>query len=309
MPRVSVIVPAYNCARFVDRTVRSALDQTYTDREIIVVDDGSTDKTREVIARFGDRVRYFYQTNRGVAAARNFALSKASGELVAYLDSDDIWYPQKLKKQVEYLDSNSGHGLIHTDIDVIDEEDQFIHHRFNQKTGREIPQGHCQMELLRYSHIQTLTVLVRRKYLDQIGNFDERLKGTEDYLQWILVSMEGATLGYVDEPLAKYRWTKGSISSSQRWMCQDLTKMFNILLNEKLLEARGGTQAVKIVRQRLYTIARELAYIERTEGHHDQARRRLMSLIKDWPLRMELYRDLLKTCVPSVVADRIHAVK
>ena len=101
MPRVSAIVPTFNSAQFLGRSISSALAQSYTDYEVIVVDDGSTDETREVVAQFGDRVRCLYQPNRGPSAVRNLALSVANGELIAYLDADDVWYPHKLERQVK----------------------------------------------------------------------------------------------------------------------------------------------------------------------------------------------------------------
>ena len=309
MPRVSVIIPTYNCARFLGRALNSVLGQTYGDYEIILVDDGSTDATQEVVTRFSGEVRYLYKTNSGPASARNFALSRARGELIAYLDADDMWYPQKLERQVAFLNANKQHALVHSEIDVIDDNDRVIHQRFNQETGRKVPQGYCTMQLLRESHIQTLTVLVRREYVDKIGNFDERLKGTEDYLQWILVTMEGAAVGYIDEPLATYRRTTGSISSSPRWMCEELIKMFEILLREKGLARRCGTEGVEIVRDRLCSLGFELAYRERAEGQADMARRRLVNLIRNHPSRVNLYVQLLKACVPSNVVSRFQVRK
>ena len=114
MPRVSVVVPTYNCARFLGRTIDSALRQTYRDFEIIVVDDGSTDGTQALIAAYEESVRYVYQTNQGASAARNAALSRASGEFIAYLDADDLWRPDKVIRQVEFLDAHSTCGFVHT---------------------------------------------------------------------------------------------------------------------------------------------------------------------------------------------------
>ena len=309
MPRVSVIIPTYNSARFISSAVSSVLGQSYKDYEIIIVDDGSADATREVTAKFGNKVLYLYQSNAGPAAARNLGLSRATGEFVAYLDADDLWYPQKLEKQVAFLSAHKSYGIVHSDIDVIDENDRVIQPRFNQQTGRTVPAGYCTMQLLHESHVQTLTVMARRVWVDKVGRFDERLKGTEDYLQWILVSMEGAAVGYVDESLAMYRRTNGSISSSSRWMCGEFIKMFEILLKEKDLAFRYGTEAVDIVRYRLLCLGRELAYFERSEGMREIARRRLFSLIKSWPLRVDLYVELLKACVPAGVASKIQTLK
>ena len=97
MPKVSVVIPTYNRAHLICETIDSILAQTYKDYEIIVVDDGSTDNTQEVLKRYGDKVRYFYQQNQGQASAWNFAVRQSSGEYIALLDSDDLWLPQKLE--------------------------------------------------------------------------------------------------------------------------------------------------------------------------------------------------------------------
>ena len=309
MPRVSVIITSYDCARFVGRALRSALEQTYTDYEIILADDGSTDDTRDVVMRCGPKVRYLYQPNRGLSAARNLALSAATGDLIAYLDADDMWYPQKLDQQVRFLDENAHCGLVHTDVDVVDEHDQVVRPRFNHTPTREVPQGHCLFELLRRSHMQILTVLVRHDLVQRVGLFDERLQGVQDYLQWILVAMEGQAFGYIDQPLAMYRWRAGSLSSSTRRMNEDLVKMFRILLAEKALERRCGAEAAETVRDRLYELGRDLAYQDRVEGETGRARQRLLELIREWPLRQELYSDLLRASLPPALVAGLRRLR
>ena len=102
-PLVSVIIPTYNRAEIIEEAVDSVLAQDYKDFELIVVDDGSTDNTSEVLATYGDDIRVLYQENKGVSAARNRGISEAAGKLIAFLDSDDLWMPQKLTTQVEFF--------------------------------------------------------------------------------------------------------------------------------------------------------------------------------------------------------------
>lgn len=304
MPRVSTIIPAYNAARYVGAAIESALAQTYTDNEIIVVDDGSSDDTPRVLESYGSRITFLRQPNAGVSAARNKALSVASGELIAYLDADDMWHPEKLEKQVEFLDAHPRCGIVHTDVDVIDAEGRVVTPAFNRTTGREVPSGRCMMDLLRRSHVQLLTVMARHEAVRAAGGFDERLTGGEDYCQWILISMDGWEVGYLDEPLAMYRWSPGSLSSNERRMRAELIRLFEILLREKPLAARFGADAVSIVTERLYETGRELAYLERSEGDLAAARRRLARLIAQFPFRRRLYTDLLRSCVPRSVVSR-----
>ncbi len=309
MPRVSVNIPTFNCARFLGRAISTVLSQTYTDYDIIVVDDGSTDGTRDVVFEFGDRVRYLYQPNGGLSSARNLALSRASGEFIAYLDADDMWYPHKLEKQVAFLDAHKECGLVHSDATVINETDEVICYGFNQETRREIPENYCMLNLLRRCHIQIPTVLERRDCIERVGNFDERLKTAQDYLHWIMVANEGRAFGYIAEPLAMYRRTASSLSSNPRRVLEDFVIIFETLAAEKSLVLKYGQEAVDIIRSRLYTVRRELAYLDRLEGWTGNSVRHIVSLVRRWPLRAELYMDLLKACVHPVLAERLRMAK
>lgn len=297
MPRVSIIIPTFNSARFVGRAIDTALSQTYTNYEVIVVDDGSIDETRDVVAQFGDKVRYLYQTNRGASAARNLGLSQTSGEFIAYLDADDMWYPHRLEKQVAFLDAHKECGVVHSDVTIIDEKDDVIHYRLNLETRRKYPEGYCTLDLLRRCHVHMPTVLERRACIERVGHFDERVKSAQDYLHWILVAMEQMAFGYIAEPLAMYRMTANSLSSSPRRVLDDFVIIFESLLAEQSLALRYGQEAVDIVRGRLYIARRELAYMDRLEGRTDSCLRHIIGLIRQWPLRTELYADLVKALV------------
>jgi len=309
MPRVSVIMPTFNCARFLPRALESVFAQTFTDYEVIVADDGSTDDTREVLAPYSGKITYLFQPNRGPSSARNLALSKASGEFIAYLDADDMWYPHKLERQVAFLDAHREYGLLHSDASFVDESDRILFHAYFRERPRTVARGSCLMQLLRKNSIHMPTVLEKRECVERVGRFDERLRNGEDYLHWILVAMEGVTFAYIDEPLALYRKTTGSLSSNERGDFEGVVTLFGILLDEQFLALRCGQGAAEIVRDRLYAPHRELAYLERTEGSTPQARRRLISLIREWPLRSELYVELLKSCVPFALATRIRTLK
>jgi glycosyltransferase involved in cell wall biosynthesis len=299
MPRVSVVIPTYNCARFLGRTIDSALRQTYRDFEVILVDDGSTDETQALMASYGDGVRCIRQSNQGVSAARNLAIEHSDGEFIAYLDADDLWRPEKLARQVEYLDAHPACGFVHTEVSVIDEQDQILHALFNHETGRAVPQGRCVRDVLLRSHIQTLTVMERRSAYDLAGGFDLRLPVAQDYLHWILIVLAGYEVGYLPEALGQYRWRAGSLMSSQRRLLDDFVKIYEGLLTEQHIEQRHGVEMGGIVEAQLYATQRHLAYLERRECSPIVARRRILNLIRKWPLQVELYVDLLKTYLSS----------
>ena len=299
MPRVSVIIPSYNCARYLGRAIDSVSAQTYKDYEILVVDDGSTDDTKDVAMQYGRKVTYLYQQNRGVSAARNHAISKASGELLAYLDADDMWYPEKLERQVAFLDAHQECGMVHGEMSVINEQDEILHLRFYEETKRDVPQGYCVPKLLMRCHIQTLTVVERRSSFDRVGVFDDRLPVAEDYLHWIMIAAEGQAVGYLEEPLAKYRWRTGSLMGNPTRLLEAYVRIFDILLHEKPIASRHGDQCADILRARLYVVQRELAYLDRIHGRGDSAKRRLTNLIKERPWQFELYVDLVKAYLPA----------
>ena len=228
---------------------------------------------------------------------------------MAYLDADDMWYAHKLERQISFLDSHKEYELVHTGVTVVNEWDEVIRVRHNHETQRKVPQGYCVMDLLRRCHIQTLTVVERRDCIERAGKYDERLPVAQDYLHWILVAMEGMAFGYIGEPLAMYRRRPGSLFSSRRRVCEDFAKIFEILLSEKSLAVRCGQEAADIVRGGLYTVRRELAYLDRTDGRTGDSRRRIMSLIRKWPLRTELYVELLKACVPRPLVAKLRTLK
>ena len=126
-PRVSVVIPTFNRASILGNAIESVLSQTYDSYEIIIVDDGSTDDTSSVVTKFNSsRINYLYQENKGRSSARNKALSLANGEYIAFLDSDDKFYPQKLELQVTLLDSNPAFGMSYTSARVSDEHGKEI---------------------------------------------------------------------------------------------------------------------------------------------------------------------------------------
>lgn len=208
--RVTAIIPTYNYAHFVGDAIQSVLGQTFPDWELIVVDDGSTDNTADVVASFQDsRIRYIYQDNRGNAAARNTALKLARGEYIAFLDADDLWLPQKLERQVEALDKLAPTtGIIYTDLYIHQEGEETPAHRLLE--NRDPPRGNMFRQLVRREWklmsplIPTSTVLARQEVFDRVGPFDEGLLGHVDWEMWVRIAAV-YDIDVVPEPLAVYR--------------------------------------------------------------------------------------------------------
>ena len=184
-PVVSVIIPTYNREKFIGEAINSVLDQTYHDFEIIVVDDGSTDRTRDIVMAFPGKVRYVHQTNQGRSRARNYALSLARGSYIAFLDSDDLYLPEKLALQVAYMDAHPEVNMIYTSAYCIDEDGAPLDYVYKAATS-----GWIYKDIAFFVPVTiTLpTVMVRREVFDNVGGFDESMERFEDTDMWRRIS-------------------------------------------------------------------------------------------------------------------------
>lgn len=182
-PLVSVIIPTYNRAAVVERAVHSVLAQTFTDYELIVVDDGSDDATPEALTSYTDKLKLLVQPNRGVSAARNQGCRHARGKLLAFLDSDDEWLPDKLMKQVALFNTNDPVFICHTD------EIWMRHGRVVPQKGIHRRQGGRFFErALERCLISPSSVVISRALLDSVRLFDEDLPAGEDYDLWLRIT-------------------------------------------------------------------------------------------------------------------------
>src|SRR5215510_5872921 len=158
--RVSVVIPAYNRADLIGETIRSVLNQTFDDFEIIIVDDGSTDSTKEVVSRFDGPIKYFYQENRGRSCARNRGFEVSGGDYVCFLDSGDVLEPRMLERQVSLLDSNSHLGFVYSDYQFINQTSEILP-RPEVFRGRPLRRGEIFRYLIYFDFIPPSTVLAR----------------------------------------------------------------------------------------------------------------------------------------------------
>jgi len=206
---VSVIIPTYNRAGIIGDTIRSVLNQTYDQFEIIVVDDGSSDNTRQVLEKFNDqRIRYFWYANSGLpAVARNRGLALARGEFIAFVDSDDIWLPEKLAKQVKILKENPDIFLVYTKCFIRKNGKTFSISPKNPKSGDIFIRLY-----MAYNFIPCLTVLMRNS--NTLYCFDENpaLRAAEDYDLWLRIAHK-ERITFIDEPLGIYSMHSENISS------------------------------------------------------------------------------------------------
>jgi glycosyltransferase involved in cell wall biosynthesis len=210
MTKVSVIIPTYNRGKFTVEAVKSILNQTYMNYEIIVIDDGSTDQTRELLTAFGDKLRYIYQENKGPSAARNTGILHAKGEYIAFCDSDDRFLPKKLEKQMEFIYKNPECKFLYTWYYNVNEKGEITKLRKPLSCEN---QEHLQYSLYtRKFTIRTSTVLLHKSCFEKAGLFNEKYWYSQDWDMWIRLA--GQTQGYcLEEPLAEY-WLHGENRSS-----------------------------------------------------------------------------------------------
>jgi glycosyltransferase involved in cell wall biosynthesis len=207
-PLVSVIIPNYNHASYIADAIHSVLAQEYPHVEVIVVDDGSTDNSCEVIGSFGQRVRAIWQKNQGLSAARNTGIQIAQGEYIALLDADDMYEPDFLSTLVPLLQANPHVGACHCGY-------QFVDHRnrpLAQREARSIPAEEFYTTLLGGNFLVPEAILVRRSCYEDVGPFDTSLRASEDWDLWLRIARDFKIMG-TTRILTRHRILPGSMSS------------------------------------------------------------------------------------------------
>lgn len=210
-PLVSIITPTFNRADFIEQAVNSVLAQTYPEFELLIVDDGSTDNTREKLAAVleDSRVSYFYQENQGQSVARNLALEHAKGEYICFLDSDNYWPENKLALQVDLFGQNPEVDIVYGDNIIIDEQGQEI----NRKNMKRYS-GYIAKWMVKDNCVSMNTAMARRKCFDEMGGMSGLRRVADDYGLWLKFSSRYQFF-YIPEYLAYYRVMPDQISSDK----------------------------------------------------------------------------------------------
>lgn len=232
MDRVSVIIPTYNRADRVVAALESVLAQTRQPDEVIVVDDGSTDNTSGRLATYRERICYVFQPNRGPAGARNTGIRHASGEVLAFLDSDDLWLPKKLERQLAVFAHDPALCICHTNEIWIRNGKRVNPMKKHQKYG-----GNIFEKALPLCIVSPSSVMMRRELLLDVGGFDESLPACEDYDLWLRILCR-YPVAYIEEPLV----IKHGGHADQRSRTIKALDQYRIRALEKLLASRVLTR-------------------------------------------------------------------
>jgi GT2 family glycosyltransferase len=235
LPVVSVIIPTYNRWPMIAEAVESVLEQAYRSFEIIVVDDGSTDGTKQRLKKYGSSVLVISRQRSGVAASRNYGIRIAQGRYMAFLDSDDLWLPQKLTIQTSFMEQ-------HPEVKICQTEEIWIRHgaKVNPKAKHAKPSGDIFRRSLDLCLVSPSAVMMMRDLLDQFGGFDESFPVCEDYDLWLRIAKEQA-IPLIPEPLVVKRGGHADQLSHSTWGLDRyrVQSLRNLLRNGLLGEKRN----------------------------------------------------------------------
>lgn len=250
-PLVSIIMPTFNSERFLKETIESILNQTYTNWELLITDDGSTDNTIKLIKdyqAFEKRIHLFtLSENSGAAIARNNGIKFSKGEYIAFLDSDDLWHPKKIEKQLHLMEINNS-LFSHTSYELYDENSNalYIKSKCNKWIGFN--------ELVKYNWIGTSTVIYNANLLDK--HYMPDLRNRQDWALWINLIRKSEKALFVDEPLTKYTVRLNSISSNKAKLIK-----FHWVIYRKIVKYNILTSVLYLI-QNLYYHLKKVKYVK-----------------------------------------------
>lgn len=308
--RISIVIPSYNAAHFLPKAIESIRRQTSRVDEVIVVDDGSSDDTEQVIKSLGDDIIYIRQNNSGVSTSRNKGIKKAGGDFIAFLDADDIWLPQKVERQLEVFARHPHAGLVACDRAEIDNEDnvilaslfkkQGLHDLFVELAGRPIP--NVLSKLIRTNFIPTSSVIVRKSALEKVGDFDTTIRYGEDLELWARIAMEFDIVCLPDVLTHYRRHDENATNATEKLLLDMVRVMKNIrrLGADKL--SNEGINADRVVAQSLW----ELGYWYFTSTTPRIAYAPLQESFKEHPSPRPLIYSWLSLLPASAIVGARH---
>lgn len=264
MPKVDVIIPAYNTGKYLAMAIDSVIAQTFEDWRILLVDDGSTDNTSAVVApyiqRLGTKLTVIKQPNQGLPAARNTAIRNSSAEYLALLDADDIWLPHRLAESIKYFEGRPEIGMCYSSISLIDENGQIL------KSFYDI-QKHAEGMIAPYIYRRDVqlpcpTITFRRSCVDEVGSFDETMRATEDRDLWFRIASK-FEVGFIPQILALYRTSPTSMTT-------DPDRMLKAQL--QFIQKHSGAPGCGMLTRR---IALNRCYKQRAEAMQARGQRKL----------------------------------
>lgn len=315
---VSVILPTYNCAKYLETALTSALQQSGVSIEVLVVDSSTDDSCTNISKHADPRVRYVFQEPRGVSAARNLGVQHAQGEFIAFLDADDEWLPGKLSLQVSAFQRFPDAGLVFTDTMMFSDakvvQESMSKQRLNdwcQTHGSEVPgwyYGSLYGQLLVRNCMNTSSVVVQRKALEQFGTFDENFTVGEDYDLWLRIAREYPMV-YLDRVCCKYRLRADGLSGGDdvrgvRWLETHLA------VREKHRDAHWiPPEHMGLLNAVLASRYSELGWAHLGYNRLREARKCFWKVLEIYPLRLRIWLYWWSSFLPIPIIESIRKLK
>ncbi len=288
-PTVSVVIPAYNAERYIGETLESVLAQTYRDFEVVVVDDGSTDGTREIVRNYGEPVRLVEQPNSGPAAARNRGIREARGRFIAFIDADDLWHPEKLALQVPKFDSPQV-GLVYCRVARVDAEGRVI-----EESVARNPQGWVFEDFLFRNHCPTSGAVVRKEAFERCGYFPEDMVWAEDWHLWLRIA-RFYQFAAVEKMLVHHRVHGASLTAKHWGMYRGARSVL-----EGALTDSAPPRLRRMRRRGLHRLDRNYALCLLAIGQRGRARRIFARAVANGPSDPHAALGLLATLLPRAL--------
>ncbi|BCS54962.1 glycosyltransferase family A protein [Geobacter sp. SVR] len=290
---ISVIIPAYNAARYICKAIDSVLAQTWTDFEIIVIDDGSSDNTHLLVQSRYPAVSCFRTVNKGVSHARNYGIAQARGSLIAFLDADDHWLPEKLEKQEALFKKDPSLGLVFTDNFFFDERGISP---FTVNKKNRLMRGNVVRNIFLNSYVVTSTVMVRKSVFERVGLFEEGLSVAEDDNMWMRIGMNYG-IALVDEKLVMYRMTVGSLSSDFTAVISGVERQIELMKTRyQALYTELGPLAIRKKYSEIYF---NVGYRNFNQCDYKSSRASFFDSCRTYPLQVRSLLYLLSTYLPQ----------
>ena len=304
-PKVSIIIPVYNGEKYLKEAIDSALNQTYQNIEVIVVNDGSSDDTEKIASLYGKKIRYFYKNNGGVSTALNLGIEKMTGDYFSWLSHDDMYLPNKISTQIEFLlNEKKSEIILYSDYQIINERGELIGDAIkDHKTIEEKPK----YGLLR-GNVNGITLLIPKEAFNEYGEFDEELRYTQDYDMWTRMS-ETYKFIHLPEILARTRIHEGQDTNKVAKVIPECEKLWIGMINKITLEEKIKLEGseYKFYRE-MQNFLKDLPYKEATlmverkmlelvENEKKEIINKKVSIIIPFYERLELLIDCLKSAI------------
>ena len=308
-PMITVLMPAYNAEHYIAEAIASVLQQTYANFELIIVNDGSTDGTRNVIRTFKDaRIKLIEQTNKGVAAALNTGLEYARAPYIARFDADDVCYPERLEKQLGFLQNNPEYILVGSDAEYITENGDFL---FNFKC---IAHTHEEIidKLYFYCPFLHPTVMYKKEAVRDAGGYPQHAHNFEDYLLWTNIARQGK-LYNMPQPLIKYRLNPTSVTIDERWRGKRFRQIKREAITRGSISALEGEELLAIIRNQDIWKIKQGSYhalcgkkFLANNYEPQKARKHMRKAIKIYPFRFDNYLLYTVSYLPERLIAWLH---